>query len=247
MKSSRCLVLVALLCSAAGCSGGAAAHQHQLDEMRREIEAIKLRNERLQERVASLESANAGVVGALPHPDARPNDLDVVRLGPAQDAPNRSTPELDEDDGGPPTVIRVEGNHPPYVQRGNSTSNNVAVEAQATEDYERAVQLIGRKQYEQALNQLAGFLVRFPGHAHAGNAMYWRGECYYAMGNYVRAAEQFEGVVARFPRGNKAPDALLKLGMAQRRMGELDKAANTWDILQRSYPASDAARKIPRQ
>ena len=111
--------------------------------------------------------------------------------------------------------------------------------------YDAAMSLVNAKQYDKALDAFAAFLVRWPDHPYANNAMYWRGECYFARGDYRRAAEQFEGVVARFPAGNKAPDALLKLGMSQQRLGDPVKAKESFDRLTELYPQSDAARRIP--
>ncbi len=229
-----------------GCAGPGASAQRQLDEMRREIHAIQNANERLNERVTSLELAGAAATAPPKRRDERPGDLEVVKLGPGEEPPMESDAVVPEDDGEPPTVIRVEGDRMPSVQRGSVTPKG-ATDAQAAQDYEAAREMLEKKRYEEALEAFAGFLVRYPGHANADNAMYWRGECYYAMGNFVRAAEQFEGLVARFPRGNKVPDALLKLGLSQRRMGERDKAAKTFEQLRKNHPSSDAAGKIPRE
>jgi tol-pal system protein YbgF len=87
--------------------------------------------------------------------------------------------------------------------------------------------------------------VKWPDHPYADNAMYWRGECYFAKGDYLHAAEQFEGVVTRFPAGNKAPDALLKLGITQQKLGNPLKAKEYFDRLAQTYPQSAAARHIP--
>jgi len=75
--------------------------------------------------------------------------------------------------------------------------------------------------------------------------MYWRGECYFAKGDYLHASEQFEGTVTRFPAGNKAPDALLKLGMSHQKLGNPAKAKECFDRLAHAYPQSEAARHIP--
>jgi TolA-binding protein len=75
--------------------------------------------------------------------------------------------------------------------------------------------------------------------------MFWRGECYFAKGDYSRAADQFEGVTARFPAGSKVPDALLKLGMSRQKLGEPVKAKEAFDRLTQLFPQSDAARRIP--
>ncbi len=75
--------------------------------------------------------------------------------------------------------------------------------------------------------------------------MYWRGEAYFAQGDYVRAVEQFDGVIARFPLGGKTPDALLKLGICQQKLGNPQKAQTYFEKLGREWPRSDAARRIP--
>ena len=100
-------------------------------------------------------------------------------------------------------------------------------------------------QQELALDAFAAFMLKYPDHPYVENAMYWRGECYFAQGEYVRAVEQLEGVLARFPSGGKTPDALLKLGISQQKLGNPQKAKTYFDKLTREWPRSDAARRIP--
>jgi tol-pal system protein YbgF len=111
--------------------------------------------------------------------------------------------------------------------------------------YDAAMALFNARQYDRALDAFAAFLVRWPDHPYANNAMFWRGECYFAKGDYSRAADQFEGVTARFPAGSKVPDALLKLGMSRQKLGEPVKAKEAFDRLTQLFPQSDAARRIP--
>jgi len=106
--------------------------------------------------------------------------------------------------------------------------------------------LLGQRKYNDALEQFAAFLVKWPDHPFADNATYWRGEAYFAQSDYAHAAEQFEGVVVRFPNGNKVPDALLKLGICQQRLNNPEKAKSYFDKLVREFPKSDAARRIPQ-
>lgn len=120
-----------------------------------------------------------------------------------------------------------------------------ALDPEAKQAYESALALVNSKQYDRAIEALAAFLVRWPDHPYAENALYWRGESYYARGEYLRAAEQFEAVLARFGGGSKAADALLKLGMSHDRLGATDRAKETWERLRRDYPRSDATKKIP--
>lgn len=121
-----------------------------------------------------------------------------------------------------------------------------AFDPEAKKSYETALGLATSRQYERALEAFNAFLVRFPDHPYAENALYWRGECYFARGEYLRAAEQFEAVLARFGGGNKAPDALLKIGASHEKLGSSERAREYWERLRRDYPRSDAAKKIPQ-
>lgn len=118
------------------------------------------------------------------------------------------------------------------------------LDPEAKKSYDAALALVNGKQYDRALEALGAFLTRWPDHPYAENAMYWRGEAYYARGEYLRAAEQFEAVLAR-GLGQKAPDALLKIGLCHERLGAVGRANQYWDRLRREYPRSDAAKKIP--
>jgi len=121
-----------------------------------------------------------------------------------------------------------------------------ATDPDAKKAYDNALQLVNQHQNDRALEALNAFLVKWPDHPYAENAMYWRGEIYFAQGEYLRAAEQFEAVVNRF-NGRKAPDALLKIGLCHEKLGAPTRAQDYWARLKRDYPQSDAARKIPKE
>ncbi len=224
-----------------GCAGPDAAARRQLDEFRRDIDRIQADNDKLNDRLARLE---AGSVPAASSSAARPPASMHIRGDGRKDGEEAAPGAEDSSGEDQPTVIRAEGRREPSVKMAPAGGGHEDGAAQA---YEDALDLVKKKKYDDALEALAGYLVRYPGDANADNAMYWRGECYYAKGDYVRAAEQFEGVVARFPHGNKVPDALLKLGLSQRAMGDRDKARETFDRLRKSYPSADAVKKIPRE
>ena len=229
-----------------GCAGADSVAKRQLEDFRKDIDRIQADNEKLNDRLTNLETATtsrqtAGTSSASPS-DRPP--LNVVRLTPNGGREDSAEGEDDGPDDGTATVIRAEGNHEPTVQAG---SEDAAKAMQASREYDAAIGLVKKKKYDEALEALAGYLARYPGEANADNAMYWRGECYYAKRDYARAAEQFDAVITRFPQGSKVPDALLKLGLSQRAAGERDKAKDTFGRLRKSYPTSDAAKKIPRE
>jgi tol-pal system protein YbgF len=120
-----------------------------------------------------------------------------------------------------------------------------ALDADAKRSYDLALALVKAHQFDEAIEAFAAFLVRWPDHPNADNAMYWRGESYYAKGEFARAAEEFEGTTLRFPLGNKVPDSLLKLGLCQMKLGNRSKAKIYLDRLVHDFPRSEAARLVP--
>lgn len=121
-----------------------------------------------------------------------------------------------------------------------------ALDPEARRAYDESLALVRNKQCQKALDAFAGFIVRWPDHPNADNAMYWRGECYAELGDLPRAIEQFEGTIARFPLGNKAPDAMLKLGISYTKLGNQARAKEAFERLDREYPRSEARRRIPQ-
>jgi tol-pal system protein YbgF len=122
-----------------------------------------------------------------------------------------------------------------------------ALDPNAKRAYDAALALVNARDYDRALEAFAAFLVKWPDHPNADNAMYWRGECYFAKGEIARAAEEFDGTIKRFPMGNKVPDCLLKLGICEGKLGNRARAAAYFDRLTREFPRSEAARRIPSE
>ncbi len=142
------------------------------------------------------------------------------------------------------TTVFTNANLGPSLS-SHSASRPSALDEDAKHSYDAALGLVNGKQYSEALDALAGFLVRWPDHPNADNAMFWRGECYFAQGDYTNAVTELEGLLARFPLGNKAPDALLKIGIAEIRLDDADRARQRFDRLRREFPHSEAAHHIP--
>jgi tol-pal system protein YbgF len=274
-RSARCaatLALALLAGLAAGCAR--TAEERQLAEMSSEIDQLQQTRDRA-EREELPTAAAESQTGALPPPvlpalppspvsRAEPADQDAVTLGaPSSFRPESSDSDdeyADTEDPSPRPVIRVfgsargngrswRGDDPVDTSPADATDPRrdpgTTLDPAAPVAYDAAMALVNAKRYDRALDAFAAFLVRWPDHPYADNAMYWRGESYYALGDYRRAAEQFEGVLARFPAGNKAPDALLKLGMSHLKLGDPASAKASFDRLTELYPQSDAARRIP--
>jgi tol-pal system protein YbgF len=131
----------------------------------------------------------------------------------------------------------------PPIQANAPASS--ALDPNAKAAYDAALALVNAHDFDRALDAFAAFLVKWPDHPNADNAMYWRGECYFAKGELARAAEEFDGTVKRFPLGNKVPDCLLKLGICAQKLGNQAKSSAYFDRLAHDFPRSEAARRIP--
>jgi len=119
-----------------------------------------------------------------------------------------------------------------------------SLDPRALPAYEEALAMARSGRCTEALEAFTRFLVRWPDHPHADNAMYWRGECFLRGGDTARALQEFEGLLARFPMGNKVPDALYKLAVTYRRLGDDARAARATQRLTTEFPDSEAARRI---
>ena len=255
------------------CGRGESAEERQFAQMHDELTRVQADHDRFDQRLSSLELKSADdATTTRPTPTSAGGPtpaLRVVHLNPDGSETTQASSETagaataDTEDTAPRPVIRVQGNGKrgkngdvveqtmpdegaslgPAITAGGATPS--ALDPAAKQAYDAALALVNGKQYDKALDAFAAFLVRYPDHPYAANATYWRGEAYFAQGQFSRAAEQFEGILARFPLGSKTPDALLKLGICQQKLGNADKAKSYFDKLAKEYPRSDAARRIP--
>jgi tol-pal system protein YbgF len=256
-----------LLVPLVGCAHTDAIAERQFAEMRETMGKVQAEQDKTsgrdfaemstdEQRAPAAQASQA----AAPSPSGKPTQR-TVQIGQDDDDGQNDDPDA-------PTArpeIRLEGNHVAAPREGrrrsagrgrdaDDTSRSdrsdgtraavPALDPDARKAYDAALALVDAKRYDRALEALSAFLGRYPDHPYAENATYWRGECYFARGEYLRAAEQFEAVISRYS-GNKAPDALLKMGMAHDRLGSPERAKEYWERLRRDYPRSDAAKKIP--
>lgn len=247
-----------------------------MSQLRESLSRVQADHERIDQRLNTLEVHSAEAPRAPAKAQAPTPTLRVVRLNPNEPTVHEEASETasalagtDPNDTAPRPVIRVSGTRgkrgrsadhveefiPDEPQNGGTQGPPItpdalrpsALDPQAKPAYEAALALARGKQCGKALEAFAAFLVKWPDHPYADNAMYWRGECYLALGDTARGAEELEGLIARFPHGNKMPDALLKLGVAYQKLGASQRSQTTFERLGREFPSSEAARHIPRE
>ncbi len=169
--------------------------------------------------------------------------LPVAPVPPLSPSPTTPTPAAPTTAPPPPPRTTPAGPRseaaPPALQEGAGT-----LDPQAARAYDDGLALVRARRCDEALERFAAFLVRWPGHPHADNAMYWRGHCLLQGGELQRGIAELEGLVRRFPVGNKVPDALFTLRSAYERAGDGGAAERAARRLTTDYPDSDAARRL---
>ena len=123
-----------------------------------------------------------------------------------------------------------------------STGAGDDANADAMKRYNQALANYRAGKHQQAAKQFETFVVDFPAHPYADNALYWCGECFYAQKLYNEALRRFRRVVEEHPNGNKAPAALLKMGFCYDKLEQKQDARSVLAQVVEIFPKTDVAR-----
>jgi tol-pal system protein YbgF len=115
------------------------------------------------------------------------------------------------------------------------------------EMYEIAVGQVKGGNPKKGRETLSDFVAKYPGHKLIPNALYWKGEAFYAEKDFENAILTFQDVVDRYPQGDKAPDAMYKQGLAFLSLNDKKNARILLDLVQKKYPKSKAAEMAKKK
>jgi tol-pal system protein YbgF len=113
--------------------------------------------------------------------------------------------------------------------------------------FNEAYRAFSNKRYAEAMQGFSRFVKEQGGHGFADNALFWRGECYLALGKMLEAIGEFERVLARYPRSEKGPSALYRIGFAYDQLRDKERAREYYFKVVDRYPGTDAARRASRR
>lgn len=112
--------------------------------------------------------------------------------------------------------------------------------------YDTALRFYQSGRFKDAEAGFNKFLKEFPKSKLVANALYWRGESYYARSDFRNAIFAFKDVQARYPQHSKTPDSLLKTAMAYDKLGDKENAALHLVVLFEDWPQSEASRRAEK-
>jgi tol-pal system protein YbgF len=109
------------------------------------------------------------------------------------------------------------------------------------EMYEYAVGQVKGGSPKKGRETLTAFIAQYPEHKLVPNALYWKGESYYAEKDYENAILSFQDVVDRYPGADKTPDAVYKQGLSFLALRDTKNAKILLELVVSKYPKSSAA------
>jgi tol-pal system protein YbgF len=109
------------------------------------------------------------------------------------------------------------------------------------DQYDWALGLLKRGDFPLARDAFDAFLQEHADHKLVPNALYWRGETFYAQQDYENAIVAFQDVVDRFPDHEKASDAMLKQGLSFLSLKDAKNGRLLLELVVSKYPKSTAA------
>jgi tol-pal system protein YbgF len=132
---------------------------------------------------------------------------------------------------------------PGAVPSTGSTGTQPVIAASPRDEYNAALALLQRRDYEQAEIALRGFLQNHPRDRLVGDATHQLGESMFQRRQYREAAEQFLKVSTDYPRAARAPSSLLRLGQSLNALGEREAACAAYAEFNRKFPNANASTK----
>lgn len=235
-----------------GCATSSPARA-QLDELMASVRALRADNARLEARLEKLEQraalaqASRGNAAVKPAPppvakvesslDALP-PLTVVKLKPRKEA----APRLDTN------VAVVEPADDVVQDLADSKSaappsDDPTDLAIADAQFERALDSLKTGNAEGGVQAMQQFVVEWPRHPRADNALYFAGVGLMSAGDYEQAASSFQRVTAEYPAGDAVVDAMLKLADCRLKLKQPREAKSTWERIVQTYPGTAAANQ----
>jgi tol-pal system protein YbgF len=199
----------------------------QMEELGYKLDQITQQQERLQKQMEFDAGQRANAQLAAPPPPAD----QLASVAPAPNAP------------------ALPGAAPPAATPGvlgqipaGSTLPTAPPALDPKRDFDAAMNLLSRAQYDDASQAFRKFAEIHPTDERASAALYWTGDiAYSAKKDYPGAARDFAELLKRYPTAPRAPDSMLKLGLSLFELGQMNEGCAALAALPAKYPQASAA------
>lgn len=127
------------------------------------------------------------------------------------------------------------------VSPGAQKVPEAAVQETPQEIYQGAHSEYMQGRYQNAVSEFQRFINLFPANPLVENCMYWIGESYYGMKDYVEARKSLTLTMDKYPKGAKFMSAKLKLALTDFYLGEKDESRRLLQEIVSGAPLSPEA------
>jgi TolA-binding protein len=98
--------------------------------------------------------------------------------------------------------------------------------------------------YDAAAGTFAALLKQFPKGKYTAQALFCRGECFYARDKKKEAAAMYDELVEKYPDDKLVLDALYALGVTQEELQDWSGAGKTYDAFLKKFPEHALATEV---
>lgn len=127
-------------------------------------------------------------------------------------------------------------------QKVSVDGKEFSVDPEEKRQYEEAMAVIRKGDFDKAGAALGGFQRRFPASGYNESVLFWLGNAQYGRREYKEAITSFRALIAAAPEHPRAPEAMLSVANCQVELKDNKAARRTVDELLKAYPKSEAAQ-----
>lgn len=231
---------------ALGCAAGDPAWRKDVDDLRAEMRALQRENAETSRRLDEMAVRLDALAASRPAPAAPasaaaeraepliPPNLAVVKVGRPSPRPEPRRPHQ-----APPlpTAVPILDPDPRELAALGAPRGDIAAEAQAVLDAARRLDGLA------SARALEEFVVRYPRHPSADNALVEAARARDAAGDPETACALAARVIEEYPAGDALPDALARMAECRARQGDTARARSLYQRIVKDFPDTPAAAR----
>ncbi|HWE05975.1 MAG TPA: tol-pal system protein YbgF [Rhizomicrobium sp.] len=124
------------------------------------------------------------------------------------------------------------------LPQGPQSSQNQLASIDTRPQFESALNMLAKAQYDEARAAFRGFADTYPRDDLAPQAVYWVGDIAYVQKDYAGAARAFAEELKKYPASPRAPESMLKLGQSLIAMNQKKEGCTALGALASRYPTA---------
>jgi tol-pal system protein YbgF len=140
---------------------------------------------------------------------------------------------------------KISNSKSPVVETVTKSQTEALLESSEDELYSTGLRTWNSHNYKEAIVIFNNVLQKFPNGIYGGNANFWIGESYFALGEYASAVKAYDKVFA-FKGSSKIDASMYKIGITYIKMGQQVLAKQQLTNLITRYPSSDYTSKAKK-